>query len=586
MTKNEGAGAGLGVSVNTFSRGTSISVTNGSDLTATGLTLLSTSNVGLYGFGIAGGAGKTGFGGAVAVNTVSGGAVAEVLGGEITADTVTISAIETNEIWSLGGALSLGRKTAVGGAFTVNTLTTDTAARLNGAIVTGRVDLGAVTVTGSSTSTIGTIAVAGAAAMQSTGIGVGVAVNVIDADAISSIAGSTITDAGAVAATAISNRTIQSLAGGIAAAGKSAAGFGATVNIMTGTSTTASLDGSNITGAASITADADSTGQIDSIAAAISLSKNTAIGGAATVNVSDAVTRTSVSNATLIASGAIDVDAMDTVEINSLAGQISGSKGSAIGAAVSANVIGHTVEAISDFSNLTSGSGGIEIAARSEADINTLAAAVGLSGNASINGSVTVNDIGNTIRARASGTKLIAGSGTIDILAEKATQISSLAGTIAGSGGNAFGVAVAVNVIHDTVTADLGGTGPVTAGTLNVKAGNSSTSGQASLIESLGLAEAAMLSLAHLFTHKLANPVAPTQALQPPKDQVHLTILSWARLAPPKTGATARSAWCATALVALLPKAVASQVSSLLIWVLRISRARQSASVQVLRHSL
>jgi filamentous hemagglutinin family protein len=488
MTKNEGAGVGLGVAVNTFSRGTEISVTSGSLLTATGLTLLSTSNVGLYGFGIAGGAGKIGFGGAVAVNTVSGGAVAEVLGGEITADTVTISAIETNEIWSLGGALSLGRNTAVGGAVTVNTLTTETAARLNGATVTGRVDLGAVTVTGSSTSTIGTIAVAGAAATQSTGIGVGVAVNLIDADAVSSIAGSTITDAGAVSATAISNRTIQSLAGGIAAAGKSAAGFGATVNIMTGTSTTASLDGSNITGAASIMADADSTGQIDSIAAAISLSKNTAIGGAATVNVSDAVTRASASNATLDASGAIDVDAMDTVQINSLAGQISGSKGSAIGAAISANVIGHTVEAISDTSDLTSGGGGIEIAARSGADINTLAAAVGISGNASINGSVTVNDIGNTIRARADGTELNAGFGTIDILAEKGTEISSLAGTIAGSGGNAFGVAVAVNVIHDTVTADLGGNGPVTAGTLNVKAGNSTTSGQASLIESLAAA--------------------------------------------------------------------------------------------------
>ncbi len=494
MSKTSGFGAGIGVSVNTFERGTIAQLTGASSLNAASVLFMALSDIKMYGFGIAGGVGKTGIAGSVSVNTLSGGARAgvDVTSGTITTDALTIDADETNAVWSLAGALALGRSSAVGGAVSTNVVTTDSWAKLNGATVQGVTtdagppatsSLGAVSVTADSTSTIGSIAVAGGAAKDSVGVGVGISVNVMDADLRMQVQNANIQNAASLTATSNSTRTIQSLGGGVAAATKGAAGFASTVNIMTGTETATSLDGSMITTTGGVTASAKSAGQIDSIAAAVSLSKKLAIGGSATVNVSDAKTTLSADATTIDAGGAVALSADDDVVIQSLAGTVAGGGKAAIGAAVAVNVIGHTAEATADGSDLTGA--GITIDADNDGTIKTIAAALAAAPNAAVAGSVTVNDIGNTTRARAVGTKLDAGSDALRVEAAKTTTIQSIAGAIGASGSTAVGVAVAVNVIHDTVTADVASVGDVSAGAVNITADNSAT------IETLGAAGAA-----------------------------------------------------------------------------------------------
>ena len=482
MDATQGYGVGVGVAVNNVNRSALASV-SGTGMVETGaFSVNADSTQGIYAFATSAGVGKTGLAGSISVNTITGGAKAVVLGEEadtfgVSADSVTVDAMENNTIFSLGGALAGGRSTAVGGALTVNVITAGTEARLDHAEVTGNAgDLGAVVLESDSTSTITTIAVAGAAAIDGNAAGVGLSVNEITAGTIASMEGTSVTDAGSVTATADGSRTIRSLGGGAAFSGRGAAGVAATVNLLLGNDTKVVLDGADLSTRddGAITATATAGGEIASLAAGISASRSTSIGGAVTVNVTTANTGVSAGGATLDADGALALNANDTATISSLAGGAAISVGgNGVGGAVAANFIAHDTSVLANGGSLTGE--GITLGATNGATIDSMA--VGLAGGSSnaFSGSIAIGDIGNTTRTKAANATLDGGDGAIGITAGRTGEINILSGSAAVGGSNAVGAALTVATLHGGVTADLITDQAVTGSSLDVTATRTGT---------------------------------------------------------------------------------------------------------------
>ncbi len=482
MDATQGYGVGVGVAVNNVNRSALAQVSGAGSVTTGGFSVTADSTQGIYAFATSAGVGKTGLAGSISVNTITGGAKAIVAGEAaakfgVSADSVLVDAFENNTIFSLGGALAGGRSTAVGAAITVNVVTAGTEARLDHAEVSANAgDLGTVTLDSDSTSTITTIAVAGAAAIDGDAAGVGLSINEITAGTLASLEGSTVTDAEAILATADGARTIRSLGGGAAFSGRGAAGVAATVNLLLANDTKVVLDAAKLStrDGGALTATATAGGEIASLAAGISASQSTSIGGAITVNVTTGTTGVSASGAELAADGALSLTASDTATISSLAGGAALSLGgNGVGGAVAANFIAHDTNVLANGGSLTGE--GITLGASNGARIDSMA--VGLAGGSSnaFSGSIAIGDIGNTTRAQAANSTLDGGTGALAISAARTGEINILSGSAAVGGSNAVGAALTVATLHGGVTADLVTDQPVIGSALSVTASRTGT---------------------------------------------------------------------------------------------------------------
>ncbi|WP_038142443.1 leukotoxin LktA family filamentous adhesin [Thioclava atlantica] len=465
MDKTKGSGVGIGIAVNTVTRSAGASITGAStiDTGAFGITADSTQSI--YGFGVSAGSGKTGIAGSISVNNITGGARADVTGNGAGADRMGISAssinvgvTEANTIFSLGGALANGDN-AVGGAATVNVITSTSGATLTNALVTGQGGTGgtgAITMGATGSSTISSIAVAGAVSDQQTAAGVGLSANNISATLEVSAAGTEALDADSIALTATNSREINSLGGGAAASNGSAGGFAGTLNLLTANTTSINLGNANLstTGAGAISATATATGTIRSAAVALSASRDTSLGGAVTVNVSTATTQVSAVDAALNAGGALSLSADDTGTIASLAGGAAlSADGSGVGGAVSANFITHDTGVLTHGADLTGE--GVTLDARNGSTITSGAVGLAGGGTNAVGGSIAIGDIGNTTAVDATNAKIDGGTGAVALSATRTGQISILSGAAAAGGTNAVGVALTVATIHGGTTADL-----------------------------------------------------------------------------------------------------------------------------------
>ncbi|PFG64449.1 hypothetical protein AXZ77_3089 [Thioclava sp. ES.031] len=480
MDKTKGSGVGIGIAVNTVTRSAGASITGAStiDTGVFGITADSTQSV--YGFGVSAGKGKTGIAGSISVNNITGGARADVTGNGAGADRMGISAssinigvTEANTIFSLGGALANGDN-AVGGAATVNVITSTSGATLTDALVHGQGGTGgtgAITMGADGSSTISSIAVAGAVADQQTAAGVGLSANNISATLEVSAAGTEALDADSIALTATNSREINSLGGGAAVSNGSAGGFASTLNLLTANTTSIDLANANLstTGAGAISATATATGKIRSAAVALSASRDTSLGGAVTVNVSTATTRVSAADAVLNAGGALSLNADDTGTIASVSGGAAFSAGgSGVGGAVSANFIAHDTGVLTDGADMTGE--GVTLGAKNGSTITSGAVGLAGGGTTAVGGSIAIGDIGNTTAVDATNAKIDGGTGAVALSATREGQISILSGAAAAGGSNAVGVALTVASIHGGTTADLITGEAVTGDSLSVTA--------------------------------------------------------------------------------------------------------------------
>ncbi|MFP1644556.1 leukotoxin LktA family filamentous adhesin [Pontitalea aquivivens] len=570
MTASEGAGVGIGIAVNVVDRGARTRVSGATLIEADALRIAALSRAQVFGFAVSVGAGKTALAGGVAVNTITGGAQARVGNDSgprmgIKAGSLSITAVEDNQIWSLAGALTIGRKTAVGGALTANVIVISSGAELVNTDVAARdltadapegteaPTLGAVNVSAESQSLIGTLAVAGAVAGEGTAVGVGLSGNTITAGLTTSVEGSTISQAESVQLLADNTRIIRSLGGGVAGSGRGAGGFAATLNLLIANDTIVTLDGARITTRGDILAEARASGTIQTAAVAVSASGNNSIGGAATVNVSTGQTRTSANGATLEAGGVLALKATDAQTIQSLAGGAAlSSGGSGVGAALAANVIVHDTVVQANGAGLTARGGDLSLLSANAALIESLSVGLAVSGGSvAVAGSISVGYIGNKTRVTADGSSFVAGTEAIaetpdtpavaadpraiTLAADKTSTIRILSGSAAGSGSTAVGAAVTVAVIQDTVTTDLVANARIFGGALNVSASNRAS------IDAIAIAGAASGSTA------VAGSFVYTQIGKPPSDAASVPVTATPAASAPEEGETSDPAADGTA---------------------------------------
>ena len=384
----------------------------------------------------------------------------------------------------VAGTLSLsnGKSAAsVGLSYVQNSIQTTYSAELNGDITaTGNVDVNAY----SRANIVGVSAGAGASKGKFSGMG-SASVNMIGQRTEASVTGGTVR-AASLDVDSATTGNLFSLAGNLsiaAGAGGVSAG-GAVSYTQTGTQTyttadsTYTVDGVTYTekggtftnrasgnsakvvnttlqlGTGDLNVQAHNTSDIQSLAASVAVSAGAsglAFTGTATWNKIGDVTAAQIDNS-LVTAGKIHVSAGEssggqTASIQSLAGGLSAAQGSSGALALGFNTIESQRSAVVTKSNLIA-SGAVTIEASAEGDVKTLAATAGASAqNTAGAGSSTVNWLNTDVLAQydGGGNSLRGTTTQLTVRATGSGSIQSMAGSVAGSGSNAIGGAVAVN---------------------------------------------------------------------------------------------------------------------------------------------
>ncbi|MEL6550929.1 MAG: hypothetical protein AAFQ54_11870 [Pseudomonadota bacterium] len=325
-----------------------------------------------------------------------------------------------------------------------------------------------------------------------TSIGGSISINYIDVAHHAAIGDdATVTASGGdITVAATSPNELQNLSGG-AALSRNGTGVGiaVSINIVDDLDTSATVGSSAIlgaTGAVNVSATAslvplsdtlglDTGSQIDdfeiavtNFAAGIAASGGgTAVGGSAAVNVMTIRTEAHIDDDTVVVAGnGISVTASDTLTLFTAAGSLGLSAGNAgVGVGIDVNVILRDTTAwVGNRASLTTAGGDISVMAGAVEDFTSVAATFGASSSSvavAVSIAVLVVDSDTeayvedgTVGARS---VLSAAGGDVTVSASSDTDLLFLAGGVALSlGGAGIGVASAVFVHTDTVSARLG----------------------------------------------------------------------------------------------------------------------------------
>jgi hypothetical protein len=354
-----------------------------------------------------------------------------------------------------------GTKTYNGDGGTLSTRAAGNAA----AISDSRVSLGAgaLAVKAQNTSDTRSIAAAGAAADGNVGFAGTVTVNEM-ADVTSASVLNTLATAGSVlvsAGEASGGRTasIQSLAGGLSASKGYSGALAMGINTIESTRS-AHIGDSNLIVGNSVTVEAAAQGAIRSLSATLAGGKDYAgalSSSANTLNGTVSATYDGGGNSLRGTATSLQVVASGSGLIESMAGSVSGAGTGAIGAAVAVNLMGHGGEgfgvtaALSDLELLAPVA--VQVKADLAGSIGSVAASGSGAGTAAVNGSVTVNTIEADVLAHVDGLRQTTTGTSLLVQARNEADIDSLAGTVSGAGNAAVGAAVSVNDIGGQVTA-------------------------------------------------------------------------------------------------------------------------------------
>ena len=436
--------------------------------------------------GGAGAATKNGSGGmgSVSINRVLDSTSATLDGVTVhTAGDITLSSNEASSIISIAGGGAYGDNKGVGGAIALNQIAGQTKSAILGdaarsAIGTADVPAGNIDLTASNDNSIQSVALS-VGASKGGGLAVTLAINLIANDPVSGSENkveSTINNAdvhsnGDLTLHASDDSTLQAI-GGAVGIGKDKFGFGAALgwNQVNG-DVTASIEDAGITsGAVHLTAEITDAGPLldgKIVAAAVGAagSKQTAIGGALSINViRDNVDAHISASTTLTSTNEVTLTAQDTSSIKALTGGVAISTGStAVGAAIGVNDIHNNISATIDGASVTSTSSNVELDSHSNATIDSITVGGSGAGSFAVGGSVAVNLVRNTIDAHVANildptpddadVLGVHAAGEISIKATDDSTINGITGGIAGSKQNAIGAALTTSDIADHTTA-------------------------------------------------------------------------------------------------------------------------------------
>ncbi|MBD2469090.1 hypothetical protein [Nostoc sp. FACHB-145] len=453
------AGVGAAVSTNNINNNVSADISS-SQITSTigGVKVKAAIAPKINNITVAGaGGGSFALGGSVTVNNIGTQTLAYISNNSTVeaSQGVTVLATDNSNINSFAGTIAGSGNTAIGASVSTNNVNNKVSAYISASQVTSTSN---VLVNAGLTALVRNATVGGAGA-GTFAAGGSVTVNNIGTVTEAYISDkATVNAAQEVEILANDNSDIESLAGQVVIGG--AAGVGASVSTNNvNNKTSAYISDSQVTSSnSSLTVKANSSPKISNITAGGTGGGAFAFGGSVTVNNIGTQTLAYISNNSIIqARQNIEILATNNAAIQSLAGQISAAGQAAIGAAVAVNNYGGKIEAYINDSEATSTSGQIKVTANDTSKIESLSAGASVSGSpavpsVSLTGSVSVNNISNTVDAHTLNARISANS--LEISAKNDATIKSLAGQISISiSGGAVGAAVAYNNIGSTVKA-------------------------------------------------------------------------------------------------------------------------------------
>ena len=434
--------------------------------------------------------------GQISLNWVDNTTDAHVKGGSLKAGkATTISAKDQGTIDSYTGAVAVsggGNGAAVGASIAANLIEGKTTSSLEDTTVNSG---GALSVTADETSQIQSIVAAGAASGKFAGA-FSASGNYIhtDTDAYISNKNEMKTGALSVLAKNGSNATIG--VGSAAIGGNSA---GASIGVMVNQSAvSASLTGDEakektIT-ADGITVKADNAynggaSDTDENAKTAKTAKTVAVGfaggtsqfagsGSVTVNVINQTTDATVGKGVYDAGKkAVKVEATSAAKLFGLAGGVSLSAGSGLGAAVDVQTYkGHTYAGIADGASLKNASS-VTVNADSKEHLTSVAATLaGGAGTFAGAGAAGAHSVSTDTKAYIGQQSEVTDAGDVSVTAKDETKLNTIAGSGAASGNNGVGLTAAVEVVNKKASAIVGDDAKVTGSSLTVKAENTSSS--------------------------------------------------------------------------------------------------------------
>ena len=431
--------------------------------------------------------------GQISLNWVDNTTDAHVKGGSLKAGkATTISAKDQGTIDSYTGAVAVsggGNGAAVGASIAANLIEGKTTSSLEDTTVNSG---GALSVTADETSQIQSIVAAGAASGKFAGA-FSASGNYIhtDTDAYISNKNEMKTGALSVLAKNGSNATIG--VGSAAIGGNSA---GASIGVMVNQSAvSASLTGDEakektIT-ADGITVKADNAynGGASDTDENAKTAKTVAVGfaggtsqfagsGSVTVNVINQTTDATVGKGVYDAGKeAVKVEATSAAKLFGLAGGVSLSAGSGLGAAVDVQTYkGHTYAGLADGASLTNASSAHVNAESAEHMTSIAATLAGGAGSFAGAGAAGAHSIATDTKAYIGKQSEVTDAGDVSVTAKDETKLNTLAGSGAGSGNTGVGLTAAVEVVNKKASAIVGDNAKVTGRSLTVKAENTSSS--------------------------------------------------------------------------------------------------------------
>lgn len=446
--------------------------------------------------------------GQISLNWVDNETDAHVKDGSLTAGkAATISAKDRGTIDSYTGAVAIsggGNGAAVGASIAANLIEGETTSSLENTEVTST---GALSVTADETSEIQSIVAAGAgsgklaAAFAASGNWIHT-----KTDAHISNANDMKTGALSVLAKNGSNATL-----GVGSAAGGGNSVGASIAVMVNQSEVAATltgdeDKNHTITADGITVEAknayngaadkdDSKAKAKTVAVGFAGGTSQFAGsGSVTVNVIDQKADATIGKGNYDAgSKAVNVHAANTAKLFGLAGGVSLSAGSGLGAAVDVQTYkGHTYAGLADGASLTKASA-VKVDAASVEHMTSIAATLaGGAGSFAGAGAAGAHSIATDTKAYIGNQAEVEGTGAISVTASDETKLKTMAGSGAASGNTGVGLTAAVEVVDKKVEASVGDGATVKGDALTVQAENTSES----VTEAVGLGAGGTVGLA------------------------------------------------------------------------------------------
>ena len=430
--------------------------------------------------------------GQISLNWVDNTTDAHVKGGSLKAGkAATISAKDRGTINSYTGAVAISpgnNDAAVGASIAANLIKGETTSSLEDTTVNSG---GALSVTADEASQITSIVAAGAASGKFAGA-FSASGNYIHTDTDAHISNKNEMKTGALSVLA-KNGSNATIGVGSAAIGGNTAG--ASIGVMVNQSAvSASLTGDEakektIT-ADGITVKADNAynGGASDTDENAKTAKTVAVGfaggtsqfagsGSVTVNVINQTTDATIGKGKYDAGKKdVHVEAKNAAKLFGLAGGVSLSAGSGVGAAVDVQTYnGHTYAGIADGASLKNASS-VTVNADSKEHLTSVAATgAGGAGSFAGAGAAGAHSIATDTKAYV-GQSEVTEAGDVSVTAKDETELKTIAGSGAVSGNTGVGLTAAVEVVNKKASAIVGDDAKVTGSSLTVKAENTSSS--------------------------------------------------------------------------------------------------------------